>query len=96
MENSEPQPSIRNRIKDLNTKSYYLLVALSFVYRASSGSHLLKWALTLVAVTAVLPVQDYVESKFALAALRGLKVIALTAALVCTVLWIWIAKPVTM
>jgi hypothetical protein len=91
METAENQVPIRDRIKDLNAKSYYLLVALSFLYRASSSSHLLKWALSLVAVAAVLPVQDYVESKSGLEILRALKVTTITVALVCVLFWIWTA-----
>jgi len=87
----EPQPPLRDRIKELNTKAYYLLVALSFIYRASFPSYLLKWAFTLTALVAVLPVLDYVESKSFLAVIRFLKVIGLVAALVFTLVWIWTA-----
>ena len=62
MADTVPLLPIRERIKDLNTKAYYLLVALSFVYRTDSGSRLLKSAFTLTAIAAVLPVQDYIES----------------------------------
>jgi hypothetical protein len=85
----EPQPPLRDRIKELNTKAYYLLVALSFIYRASFSSYLLKWAFTLTALVAVLPVLDYVESKFLLAVIRFLKAIGLVAALIFTLVWIW-------
>lgn len=44
MADTVPLLPIRERIKDLNTKAYYLLVALSFVYRTDSGSRLLKSA----------------------------------------------------
>lgn len=91
MTNDIPQLSIRERIRDLNTKAYYLLVALSFVYRANSESWLLKLALTLVATVAVFPVQDYVKSSFWLEVLRTLKVLALTGALVFALVWIWTA-----
>lgn len=80
---------IRERLKDLNTKAYYLLVALSFVYRTSSGARSLKLALTLTAVVAVLPVQDYVKSTFLLEAIRIFKVIGLIAALCFAVFWLW-------
>jgi hypothetical protein len=80
---------IRERIKDLNTKGYYLLVALSFVYSTDSGSRLLKSAFTLTAVAAVFPVQDYITSAAWLERLRALKVIFLGAALVLIVFWIW-------
>ena len=80
---------IRERIKDLNTKAYYLLVALSFVYRTDSGSRLLKSAFTLTAIAAVLPIQDYIKSALWLEFFRTAKVLFLTAALIFTVFWIW-------
>ena len=86
-----PLLGIRERIRDLNTKAYYLLVALSFIYRTSFESHSLKWAFTLTALAAVLPVQDYVKSRFLLECFRALKAIALTIALVCAIFWIWTA-----
>jgi len=89
MTGTVPLIPIRERIKDLNTKAYYLLVALSFIYRTSSGAHSLKWAFTLTAISAVFPVQDYVKSAFWLGCFRALKVVFLTAALVFTVFWIW-------
>jgi hypothetical protein len=82
---------IRQRIRDLNTKAYYLLVALSFIYRRSPGASALKWAITLTAMAAVLPVQDFVKSNFWLECFRALKVIALAAALGFTIFWIWTA-----
>jgi|GEM_PF-5723988 len=85
----EPQPPLRERIKDLNTKAYYLLVALSFIYRASASSYLLKWAFTLTALVAVLPVVDYVKYRSSLGVIRLFKVIGLAAALVITLVWIW-------
>ncbi|MGB8885473.1 MAG: hypothetical protein WCC87_02055 [Candidatus Korobacteraceae bacterium] len=95
MTDKVPLPPIRERIKDLNIKAYYLLVALSFIYRTSSGSHSLKWAFALTAVAAVFPVQDYVESAFWLECFRAVKVIFLAAALVFTVFWIWTASATT-
>lgn len=91
MADTESLPPIRERIKDLNTKAYYLLVALSFVYRTSAASHLLKWALTLTALAAVLPVQDYVKGTFWLEFFRAAKVIALAFALILMLCWIWTA-----
>ena len=91
MKATVPLLPIRERIKDLNTKAYYLLVALSFIYRTSSESHSLKWAFALTAIAAVFPVQDYVKSAFWLECFRALKVIFLTAALAFTVFWIWTA-----
>jgi hypothetical protein len=88
---AEPQPPMREHIKDVNTKAYYLLVALSFVYRASSASLLLKSALTLTALVAALPVQDYVESPRLLKFILALKVIFLAFAVALTLCWIWTA-----
>src|SRR5215469_18274115 len=42
MKDEVPLLPIRERIKDLNTKAYYLLVALSFIYRSNSGALSLK------------------------------------------------------
>jgi hypothetical protein len=84
---------LRDRLKDLNTKAYYLLVALSFVYAASAGSRWLKAALTLTALVAVLPVQDYVNSVSTLEFIRKCKILGLVLALACTLWWIWIATP---
>lgn len=91
MTDTIPQPPLRERIKELNTKAYYLLVALSFIYRTSSESHLLKWALTLVAISAVFPVLDYVKSAGLLEIIRAVKVLFMTVALVLTLCWIWTA-----
>ena len=84
-----PLLPIRERIRDLNTKAYYLLVALSFIYRVNSRAYSIKIAFTLTALSAVLPVQDWVKSTFWLEVFRIAKVIGLTVALVCTVYWIW-------
>jgi hypothetical protein len=82
-----PLPSIRDRLRDLNTKAYYLLVALSFIYgRSSSGSMYLRAALCLSAVAAVLPVQDFITSKFWLEVLRWGKIACLFGALSSTCL----------
>ena len=54
--NMEPAAT-GSRLNALNTKAYYLLVALSFIYRMNPTTSL-KFAFTLTAVTAVLPVQD--------------------------------------
>jgi hypothetical protein len=80
---------IRTRLTELNTKAYYLLVALSFIYRTNPALSF-KLALTLTAFVAVLPVQDYFfHSDRALTIIRNLKIAFLTAALACTVWWIW-------
>jgi hypothetical protein len=89
MTGTVPPIEIRDRIRDLNTKAYYLLVALSFIYRTSSGSHSLKWAFTLTAISAVLPVQDYITSALWLECMRTLKVVCLTASLAFTIFFIW-------
>jgi len=80
---------IRERLTQLNTKAYYLLVALSFLYRPEPVLAY-KLAITFTAVVAVLPVQDYFyTSSHWLSRLRVLKVILLTAALFSTIWWIW-------
>jgi hypothetical protein len=84
---------IRARLRDLNTKAYYLLVALSFVYRASAGSIFLKAAITLTALVAVLPVQDWLQTDSQLNTIRFFKVVLLIAAMVCMLWWIWAAGP---
>lgn len=85
--------AIGKRLGDLNTKAYYLLVALSFLYfrGGTSGTALqLKLALTLTSLAAVLPLQDFFKGKicwlwFAL----WFKVVLLSAALLFTLWWIW-------
>ena len=83
---------VRERLKDLNTKAYYLLVALSFVYTKNQTLSL-KWAFTLTALVAVLPVQDYVKSESVLKGIRNTKVLCLALALVFTLWWLWSSKP---
>ena len=82
---------IRERLKDLNTKAYYLLVALSFLYFKGTGAvaFSLKAALTLTAFVAVAPVQDWVESDRKLERIRRLKVACLWVAFGFTVFWVW-------
>jgi hypothetical protein len=89
MTNIEPLLPIRDRIRDLNTKAYYLLVALSFIYGRNPGENWLKCAFTLTALVAVLPIQDYLKSRFWLEFFRTAKVIGLTTALIFTIFWIW-------
>ena len=89
MKETVPLIPIRDRIRDLNTKGYYLLVALSFIYRASVRSPLLKLAFTLTALATVVPVQDYIESAPWLERIRLSKVIGLILALACTLWWMW-------
>lgn len=85
--------AVSQRIGQLNTKAYYLLVALSFLFiRENQGSRSLKIALCLTALAAVLPVQDVAKSKFWLEFARWFKVIALTLALCLTLYWVgWVA-----
>lgn len=83
--------SIRDRLRDLNSKAYYLLVALAFMFYHGTafGFHwCLKWALILTAVVAVLPVQDFFESRRSLGCIRWCKVALLIGALILTVTWI--------
>lgn len=89
MEELKRATSIRERIRDLNAKSYYLLIALSFVFGIHSGSTLLKCSLTLTSFTAVLPVVDYVRSAFWLEIIRGVKVMGMVLALAFMIIWIW-------
>jgi hypothetical protein len=83
------QPCIRKRLSDLNTKGYYLLVALSFIYRSASATWLLKLALTLTALAVVPPVQDLTESDLWLSWIRRGKTVCLYGALVFALVWIW-------
>lgn len=83
---------VRSRLTELNTKAYYLLVALSFLYRTNPALSF-KLALTLTAFVAALPVQDYVQSERALRFLRNFKITFLTAAFACTVWWVWCTAP---
>ena len=86
---------IRKRLGDLNTKAYYLLVALSFLCFHGSAPGVaialsLKWALTLTSIAAVLPLQDFFQGNVCwLCFVRWFKVFCLTVALGCTVWWIW-------
>ncbi len=84
---------IPKRLTELNTKAYYLLVALSFLYsRLKSPATLsLKIAITLTAIVAVLPVQDYPPEtwKKTINGIRWGKVIILTAAFFFTLWWVW-------
>ncbi len=79
---------IRDRLRDLNTKAYYLLVALSFVYRTNPALSL-KWAFTLTAIVAALPVQDFFKSSTMLEAFRIFKVACLVFALGFALVWVW-------
>jgi hypothetical protein len=89
MTETVPQPCIRKRLGDLNTKGYYLLVALSFVYRSDSATWLLKLAFTLTALAVVPPVQDFTDSAVWLKRIRNGKSLLLYGALICALLWIW-------
>lgn len=96
MNETEDFPKIRCRLRDLNTKAYYLLVALSFLYYRAGTTPTqgpaplpLKLALTFTGAVAVLPVQDYIRSKCILEGIRFAKVLLLWAVFICTVTWIW-------
>ncbi len=90
MAETVPQPPIRERLRDLNTKAYYLLVALSFLYsKATNVRSSLKAAIALTALVAVLPVQDLVNSQAKLEVIRWGKIIALALALGFTIYWIF-------
>jgi len=79
---------IRERLTQLNTKAYYLVVALSFLYREKPAFSF-KLALTLTAIVGVLPVQDLLKSSRALEIVRVCKVILLLVALISTIYWVW-------
>jgi hypothetical protein len=85
--------ALKKRLGDLNTKGYYLLVALSFLYfrGGTSGISLqLKLALTLTSLAAVLPLQDFFKGKICwLLFALWFKVFLLSAALLFTLWWIW-------
>ena len=86
-----PPIQLRDRLTALNTKAYYLLVALSFLYFKKGESSLsLKIALGLTAIVACLPVQDWVNSDRGLEWLRRGKVLFLTIALVFTLWWVFL------
>jgi len=85
-------PPIRARLRELNTKAYYLLVALTFAYGAKPGLPV-KLAFTLTAIVAVLPVQDWIKSPHKLEAIRRTKVALLVLALGCTLWWVWSGTP---
>ncbi len=84
-----PRACIRKRLGDLDTKGYYLLVALSFIYRSGAEAWLLKLAFTLTALAVVAPVQDFTESGWWLRRMRDAKTALLYGAMVCALLWIW-------
>ena len=84
--------TIRKRLGELNTKAYYLLVALSFLFAKNVMLSLkfpfLPLAIGLTAFVAVVPLQDYFESERALSRIRWLKVVLLSAAFLSTLLWL--------
>lgn len=84
-----PRTPIRQRLGDLDTKGYYLLVALSFIYRSGPEAWLLKLAFTLTAFAVVAPVQDFTESGWWLRRIRDGKTLLLYGAMICALLWIW-------
>lgn len=87
--NLPEENGLRKRIEQLNTKAYYLLVALSFIYgKDHTRPTSLKVAFTLTALAAILPVQDYLPQR-ALECVRFLKVVCLIAALGFTLYSVW-------
>jgi tetratricopeptide (TPR) repeat protein len=88
--NTTDNHPFRARLTELNTKAYYLLVALSFVYRTNPTLSL-KLAITLTALVAVLPVQDLLKSDRALCITRRSKALLLTLALGFALWWVWSA-----
>jgi hypothetical protein len=89
MAETVPRASIRDRLGDLDTKGYYLLVALSFIYRSGSTSFLLKLAFSLTAAAVIPPIQDATESAFWLKRIRDTKIALLMGGLACALVWIW-------
>ena len=90
MVDTVPQLPLRERLRDLNAKAYYLLVALSFLYtKATNVRCSLKMAITLTALVAALPVQDLSDSRAYLERIRWGKITALTFALAFTLYWIF-------
>lgn len=81
-----PRTCVRKRLGDLDTKGYYLLVALSFIYRSGSEAWLLKLAFTLTALAVVAPVQDFTESGWWLRRMRDGKTVFLYGAMICALL----------
>lgn len=90
MDTTDTKP-VRDRLTALNTKAYYLLVALSFVYRTNPTLSL-KLAITFTALVAVLPVQDFFKSPCALNIVRWSKVVLLISALVFALWWVWTVR----
>lgn len=90
---SVPPAPIRDRLRDLNTKAYYLLVALSFIYTRTNATFALKCALTLTGFVAVLPVEDWITSRRKLEGIRVGKVTCLVLALISALVWVWSEAP---
>jgi hypothetical protein len=92
MDEKVPEKSVRDRLTELNTKAYYLLVALSFLFFGTGTkppSVFLKLALSLTAVVAVFPVQDFSTSRSYLNFWRWSKVCLLITAFGFSLWWIW-------
>jgi hypothetical protein len=90
---------LKERLAELNKKSYYLLVALSFLFVLAGKSNNGNWqhdslpiklALTFTVFAAVIPLQDFVpkENNF-LQLVRWFKVVMLIIASVFTLYWLW-------
>jgi len=81
---------LRARLETINTKAYYLLVALTFLYykTGASAARSLKVALILTTFFAATPVQDYVMSCSVLKFIQALKVTCLWFAFLATTWWV--------
>jgi len=86
---TENKAILRQRITELNTKAYYMLATLGFLYSRGTGSDSLKLSISLTAISAVTPVVDFVKTTNGLEILRAFKLICITLALVFMIRWIW-------
>ncbi len=94
----DPLREIKDRLAELNQKSYYLLVALSFLFVLSGRSNNGDWqhdlpikvALTFTTFAAVIPLQDFVPKEInCLQLIRWFKVVVLILASAFTLYWLW-------
>jgi hypothetical protein len=92
---------LKERLAELNTKAYYLLVALSFLLVLGRSSNNADWqhpplpiklALTFATLAAVIPLQDFFHpTEKSLTAIRKFKVATLLLAFVFTLYWVWLS-----
>lgn len=92
------QNELKERLKELNKKAYYLLVALSFLFvlgKSNNGnwqhdSLPIKVALTFTTFAAVIPLQDFVSKEnTCLQLVRWFKAVMLIIASAFTLYWLW-------